>query len=577
VAEVTKTNAIAKPTSLGQQVWLVVGLRWRTFRNGLRSKSETMHLVGTVVMGLAFTFVTLGVGAAIGIGSYKLVSLNRFEFLIAILWGIFLFWQFVPVLTSQMNPGFDGRNLLRFPLRFSAFFLMNVAYGFADPAALSGIFWHLAMGIGITLARPSLWPWVVLALGISAAINLIFNRMLFAWIERFLARRRTREILGALFILIAISFQFVGPAIQRWGGPIQRAITDSAVLWRVLPPGEAGVALEQAASGDSTGALETIGLLCVYATLFAGLFATRVHAQFTGEDLGESAAPAPALRRPAKMREAASGTVAAAAEQRASATDNFGTRLFGGPVAAIYVKEFHYLVRNTIMLMNVFMPLLLIAVFSLNLGMGGTRHGGRPPAFFNFASSQLIYPVSVAYIFLLVMNFCPNNLAYDGRGVERLFMSPVKFRDVMLAKNLFHSSVILLEVLLALGMVVALGHVPSLPILLATWAALPFAACVHFMVGNWLSLQYPRKFEFGIRRQRPSGFSMLMSFALFFVMNGMLSISALLCLWLANLWVLAAVYAGLSLASVTVYRATLESTSQQALRQRDMLLDQLAR
>ncbi|HXQ98708.1 MAG TPA: hypothetical protein VN774_09725, partial [Candidatus Limnocylindrales bacterium] len=91
MAEVTKTHATAKPTSLGQQVWLVVGLRWRTFRNGLRSKSETMHLVGTVVMGLAFTFVTLGVGAAIGIGSYKLVSLNRFEFLIAILWGIFLF------------------------------------------------------------------------------------------------------------------------------------------------------------------------------------------------------------------------------------------------------------------------------------------------------------------------------------------------------------------------------------------------------------------------------------------------------------------------------------------------------
>lgn len=575
MAEVTTTNAIARPTPLGQQIWLVVGLRWRTFRNGLRSKSETMHVIGSVVMSLAFTLVTLAVGAGIGIGSYKLVSLNEFQFLIAILWGIFLFWQFVPILTSQMNPGFDGRNLLRFPLRFSAFFLMNVAYGLADPAALSGVFWHLAMGIGITVARPSLWPWVVIALGFSVAINLIFNRMLFAWIERFLAKRRTREILGALVILIAISFQFVGPAVQRWGGPIHRAITDSAVLWRVLPPGEAGVALDQAASGDSTAALETIGLLTLYAAAFAGLFATRVHAQFTGEDLGESAAPT--LRRPAKIREARSATVAAAAELPASTTENFASRLFGGPVAAIYVKEFHYLIRNTIMLMNVFMPLLLIALFSMNMRMGGTRHGGRPPAFFNFTGSQLLYPISVAYIFLLVMNFCPNNLAYDGRGVERLFMCPVKFRDVMLAKNLFHSSLILFEVVLALGMVVALGHVPSLVILLVTWAALPFAACVHFMVGNWLSLQYPRKFEFGIRRQRPSGFTILMSFVLFFVMNGMLTISALLCLWLANLWVLAAVYAGLSVAAITVYRATLESTTQQALRQREMLLDQLAR
>jgi len=127
------------------------------------------------------------------------------------------------------------------------------------------------------------------------------------------------------------------------------------------------------------------------------------------------------------------------------------------------------------------------------------------------------------------------------------------------------------------GVVAALGHWPPVRILLVTWAALPFAACVHFIVGNWLSLQYPRKFEFGMRRQRPSGLSVLISLGLFFAMNGMLAMSAILSLWFGNLWVLAAVYAGLSLAAITVYRATLESTSSQALRQRDSLLEQLAR
>ena len=578
MAEITNSSAVAKPSPLALQVWLVVGLRWKTFRNGLRSKSETMHLLGTVVIGLAFTFMTLGVGTAIGVGSFELASSNQFQFLIAILWGIFLFWQFIPVLASQVNPGFDGRNLLRFPLRFSAFFLMNVAYGFVDPFALAGMFWHLTMGIGVTLARPDLLPWVVFALGGSALMNLIFNRMLFAWVERFLAKRRTREILGALFILVAISFQFIAPAVQRWGGSIQQAVKTTEVLWLLLPPGEAGVALGQAASNDTLGAWETVGLLAVYVTVFAGLFAFRVHAQYTGEDLGESAAHAPVTRKLPKARAAGSVPATVTTGQApVSESAGFASRLFNGPVGAIYAKEVHYLLRNSILVLNAFTPLILIVVFSMNMSMSSGRHGGRPPTSLNFVTSNLLYPVSVAYIFLLVMNFCPNNLAYDGRGVERLFMSPVKFRDVMLAKNLFHSSVIIFEALLALGVVAALGHWPPVRILLVTWAALPFAACVHFIVGNWLSLQYPRKFEFGMRRQRPSGLSVLISLGLFFAMNGMLAISAILSLWFGNQWVLAAVYAGLSLAAITVYRATLESTSSQALRQRDSLLEQLAR
>src|SRR5580704_2653154 len=99
--------------------------------------------------------------------------------------GNFHVWQFVPVLASQTNPSFDGRNLLRFPIKFSTFFLMSAAYGLADPFALAGIMWHIAMGIGISIARPDLkwWAALALALACSALMNLLFNRMLFAWLE----------------------------------------------------------------------------------------------------------------------------------------------------------------------------------------------------------------------------------------------------------------------------------------------------------------------------------------------------------------------------------------------------------
>ena len=135
-----------------------------------------------------------------------------------------MFWQFVPVLASQTNPGFDGRNLLRFPLRFSTFLMMSIAYGLADPFALAGIMWHAAIGVGISLAWPDLKWWAALALSISVLMNLLFNRMMFAWLERLLAKRRTREIVTVLFIIMFVCIQFSGLILQRWGPALRRAV-----------------------------------------------------------------------------------------------------------------------------------------------------------------------------------------------------------------------------------------------------------------------------------------------------------------------------------------------------------------
>src|SRR6202035_1286005 len=192
MAEMTSSN------TLYRQLSLVILLRWQTFRNGMRSQSEKMHALGSVALGLFFAILTLGGSLGLGIVTFEIVATQKWIYLSMILWGIFMFWQFVPVLASQTNPGFDGRNLLRFPIKFSAFFLMSAAYGLADPFALAGILWHIAMGIGISIARPDLKWWAALALACSALMNLLFNRMLFAWLERLLAKRRTREIVTVL-------------------------------------------------------------------------------------------------------------------------------------------------------------------------------------------------------------------------------------------------------------------------------------------------------------------------------------------------------------------------------------------
>lgn len=562
MAEVSTTN------NLWRQLTLVIWLRWQTFRNGLRSQSEKMHVLGSVALGIFFTLLTFGGALGIGFGAFEIVGMQRWIYLSAMLWGIFMFWQFVPVLASQTNPGFDGRNFLRFPIKFSTFFLMSTAYGLADPFALAGLLWHITMGIGISVARPDLKWWAALALACSALMNLLFNRMLFAWLERLLAKRRTREIVTVLFILFFVCIQFSGLILQRWGPAVRSAIEDSASVWRALPPALAATIIEHAANDDPAAAALTTGLLALYACAFGGLFAFRAHAQFTGEDLGESAAP---VRRKTVVPRAQTSAPPSAA---VSTVESAASGLISGPVTAIIGKEFKYLYRNSMLLMNIFMPLVLIVFFSMTASMP-SKHGGPSP--FGRFNGGYAYPAAVAYLFLLIMNFTPNNLAYEGHGVERYFLSPIKFRDVMLAKNLFHGTLVGLEALLVLGILIAMGHTPGLLIVLATWAALPFAALMHFGVGNWLSLQYPRKFEFGMRRQRPSGMTMVISFGLLAAVMGTIALVGVICLWLAGLWLLPIAYLALSAAAVVVYRFMLNSTSQQAITQRDALLDQLAR
>ena len=107
----------------------------------------------------------------------------------------------------------------------------------------------LGVLIGVTVARPSLFPWTLLVLLMFALFNLVLMQMIFAWIERWLAQRRTREIFGVVFILFMLSFQLIGPIAERLSkGPhpeLRRDLQIAAQVQAVLPPGLATSAIAQ--------------------------------------------------------------------------------------------------------------------------------------------------------------------------------------------------------------------------------------------------------------------------------------------------------------------------------------------
>ena len=119
-----------------------------------------------------------------------------------------------------------------------------------------------------------------------------------------------------------------------------------------------------------------------------------------------------------------------------------------------------------------------------------------------------------AYSLLLLTNLSYNNFGADGSGTQLFFAFPVRFREIMLGKNLAHSAVFALEVVLVWLGTCLLYRPPSLGVTLATLAVILFVVPIDFAAGNLFSIYSPTRIEAGVfGRQRASLSTVLASFA----------------------------------------------------------------
>ncbi len=218
--------------------------------------------------------------------------------------------------------------------------------------------------------------------------------MLYAWLERLLAQRRTREILFAVFILVMVCFQFSGMIVQRWAKPVGAFMHETSYIWSTLPTGQAGVALQFFLDRSTGPGLLACAIVLAYSAGFAGLLAYRLHAEYLGETFSETAAPT----RIAKKVSAAPRAITAAptASQNVSA----GSTWFSGPVSAIFIKEIRYLYRNSIAAVSLLMPLIIVGAITMN--SRAATHG-KPNPFSKMIPSGLAYPGAVAYSLLILV------------------------------------------------------------------------------------------------------------------------------------------------------------------------------
>lgn len=550
-------NAIATTPHRRSQLTAIAELRWRMFVNSLRSKRGKLELASRIVVTLAFTLGGLGgFTAATGL-SWYFVSQGKAEFLAILLWPVFFFWQLFPVMATAFTNNPDSSELLRFPLTYRSYFLIRLVYGFFDPASALGSLGLFGILLGVTAARPLLFPWALLVLLTFAVFNLVLMQTVFSWLERWLAQRRTREILGVVFILAMLSLQLIGPLIEHTENnpfpAFRREAEIAAQVQALLPPGLTASAIAQASHGHPLSGLTALIFLGFVTVAIGSLLHLRLRAQFHGENLSESAA------RP----------VATQAQVLQMGWELPG---FSQSVAAVFEKEIRYLARSGPMLLTLIMPVFMLLIFRLG-PMNSVRHS-------NYLSRtpDMAFPGAAAYAVLVLTNLVYNTFGGDGGGIQFFYASPVTFRQIVLGKNLTHAAILVANTAFAWIAVSYLYGMPRFEVSIATVAGLLFAAPLNFTAGNLLSIYSPRKRDFStFGRQNVSQTTVLASLGMQVLIVGVGVAAFTIARLYNNLWIAALLFLVLSAISIPIYVVVLQRLDGIALQRRETLVAELCR
>jgi ABC-2 type transport system permease protein len=566
---------VARPVSLADQIGLVAKLRWRILLNGLRRKNNVSDLIGMIFVSLFGAILVIGPAFAFYFAGYSLVSERRMQWLPLPFWGVFVFWQVFPIFAVGFGTGFEFKTLLRFPFSAGAFYLIGLAYGFSDFPAVASVTWLLVMMAGTAVANVSLLPIMLVVVLLFILLNVTVERLIGSWLERLLARRRTRELFFGLFILTMFSLQFISQAQGRY----MKKGSAAGVL-RVMkylapfPPSLSARALTGAIRHDFTDiALGLLGITA-FVALFTALLWQRFAAQYRGEELSETAAPSAVRVRAAPSSRLASGGQAAvqiphtAAEDQRVALSKFVPPILGAMVS----KEFSYLIRNGFAFFLLVLPPVQILLFSSRLSGKHAIFGGRG------LNADLLFPAMMAYTILVMVGPAYNAFAYEGRGIQTYFTAPVTFADILKSKNILSVAMIAVEVVIC-GAVLSwhLG-LPSVPTLFATAFGLIFTVVAQLPIANWASLNFPRKLQFGsMRSQRNSGAAIWIMFGMQIVIGGISALILWSARWTGNPWLPTEAFAFLSAAAFAGYFASLPALSDFAEKQKEVLMEALCR
>jgi ABC-2 type transport system permease protein len=434
----------------------ILRAQWLSMRFTTRGRFFGLA-VGVIWYGM---WAVLAWVAGVGIAGAELGKLR--VFLPLGLLCIFLYWQFMPVVSATMGAGLDLRKLIAYPVPHRKLFIVEVLLRFTTAFEMVLL---VAGGIVGVIANPAAGGWrgagrIALALPLFLAFNLLLASGLRSLLERLLARRRVREV-----VVLCMAMLWVLPRFLLSTGVRMRPLSRfAAAMQTVLLP---WTALSQAATGQSLApSLASLSAWAVAAALFGRWQFER---SLRYDTIASQASP-----------QTASG--------RTPWVERFyrlPSALLPDPVAGIVEKELRSLARTprfrTVFIMGFTFGLVVwfpvVAASGKDEGPGG---------------SWFMTVVCVYALTLLGQVSYWNSFGFDRSAAAFYFAAPVSVARVLVGKNIAALIYIYLEVTMVISMTAIFGLSSGWGQAAETLIVMSICACYLLALGNLGSVHYPR-------------------------------------------------------------------------------------
>ena len=556
------------PIPAAQQFRAIAWLRWRLFANGFRRKGGTGELIARILVFPVALVILLGVISGAFAAGWAAARNGHLEYLAGIFWAVFALQIVVSINIAAPGLSFDPASLIRYPLSFSRYLLVRLFLGLLSASTIVGTCALLAAAAGVSVTYPQLIPFTFAAALALALTNMLFTRMVFAWVDRWLSTRRAREFFTAFIIVFSIGIQYAQLTINGVGrhqsGAQQLARLNAflrvyhwfAPALHALPPGLAALAVLRGAAGQTTLALLLLLAVLAFAAAFLAVFAWRMQREYRGENLSEAVhQPAPPV--PVPQSSPASPPISGAVTAPKPT-------LLSPVLSALLIKEWTYVRRNPAQYYGLLAPLAMVFLFAARMR--------------SFSTAGMIFPGAAAYSILGVSALAYNILGLDANGIQFYFLSPVPFQSIFLAKNLFNFAIPALQLVLLYTLLTFTAGSPGILIVLSVLSWMIFATLVNVTVGNIRSITAPKKIDPGrVSRRQASQLSALLALVLMLAAIALGAIVLLGSRYEHLEWLPIPIFTVLAAAAFVVYWSVLTRIDALAAKHRETLIEELSK
>jgi hypothetical protein len=541
------------------QLLTLFWLKWRLLRNSLRSSKAKVNQAASLLGMTIGLILALMIAAGLGVGSYFLSKpgalaeafrrgapregfpVESAEFIFFSIFAfLYLMWATVP-LSIGGGKQFDAGKMLIYPISLRKLFALDF---FSEITAIHSVFAIpavVAMGLGAGLGSGHLYR------GLLAIVpTILFGMALSKWLTTTvgtLVRRKRAK--GETIIALIGAVAGIGGALAGQLGPILMKHADSFRGLRWTPPGAAAYLL--AASNDSTGyvlSFFTLSTFAVALIVFTYSMARRSALGLGGE-------------RKRKV---------VVEDQSAPGYAGWHLPFVSPQLGAVIEKELRYALRNAQIKMLGLMPLILIVIRLVN------SQQLRPRGGFMTSSSRFLATGGVLYVFLLLSGMSCNLFAFEEGGMRTLILSPLDRQKILMGKNLV---VTLIAAVFSTVLIIVNGIVfrdLTLESLLFAFLSFVVFASMTAMFGNWFSITFPKKMQYG-KRMNVSGVAGLLLIPLILLM-GLPSVAALVAGYFWESWLVEfAVLGACALFSVMLYLLLIDYQGQSLARREIAILE----